>query len=109
MAVDNVGPRDIVRVVRKEIATGLALGSVMALLMFGRGWVANDGSFDLGLTVGLSLLGIVVWSATVAAVLPLLLSKLRLDPAVVSAPLITSLVDGTGLIIYMTLAQVFLL
>jgi len=109
MAVDDVRPRHIVRVVRKEIATGLALGTVMALLMFGRGLFAEDGGYDLGITVGLSVLGIVVWSATVASVLPLILSKLKIDPAVVSAPLITSLVDGTGLIIYMTLAQIFLL
>jgi magnesium transporter len=109
MAVDDVRPRHIFRVVRKEIATGLALGAVMALLMFARGLVANNGGYDLGITVGLSVLGIVVWSATVASVLPLMLSKLKIDPAVVSAPLITSLVDGTGLIIYMTLAKIFLL
>jgi magnesium transporter len=52
---------------------------------------------------------IVLWAATVAAVLPLVLSKLRVDPAVVSAPLITSLVDGTGLVIYLTLARIFFL
>ncbi len=109
MAVEDVRPRHILRVVRKEITTGIALGTVMAFLMFGRGYFANDGGVDLALTVGLSVLGIIVWSATVAAVLPLLLSRFRVDPAVVSAPLITSLVDGTGLIIYMTLARVFLL
>lgn len=109
MAVDDVRPRHIFRVVRKEMATGLALGTVMALLMFGRGLIADDGGYDLGITVGLSVLGIVVWSTTVASILPLILSKLKIDPAVVSAPLITSLVDGTGLIIYMTLAQIFLL
>ena len=109
MAVDDVRFHHIFRVVRKEIATGVALGTVMALLMFGRGLIAEDGGYDLGITVGLSVLGIVVWSATVASILPLILSKLKIDPAVVSAPLITSLVDGTGLIIYMTLAQIFLL
>ena len=48
------------------------------------------------------------WSATVAAALPLVLRRLRVDPAVVSAPLITTLVDGTGLIIYFEVARLVL-
>jgi magnesium transporter len=109
MAVDDVRPAHVLRVVRKEMATAVALGVVMGGLMFVRGLLAQDGGIKLALTVGLAVPIIVLWAATVAAVLPLLLSKLRIDPAVVSAPLITSLVDGTGLVIYMTLAQVFVL
>ena len=48
---------------------------------------------------------IVLWSSTVAAILPLVLRRVGIDPAVVSAPLITTLVDGTGLIIYFTIAD----
>jgi magnesium transporter len=77
--------------------------------MFLRGVIANQGSVELGASVGVTVLAIVVWAATVAAVLPLILSKLRVDPAVVSAPFISSLVDGTGLVIYMTLAQIIFL
>jgi magnesium transporter len=51
---------------------------------------------------------IVVWSATIAAILPLLLRRLRVDPAVVSAPLITTLVDGTGLFLYFEIARYLL-
>ena len=54
------------------------------------------------------MLVLVVWAAVIGAVLPLALSKMRVDPAVVSAPMISSLVDGTGLIIYFTLAQLIL-
>ena len=61
------------------------------------------------MVVALTILAICVWSATVAAVLPLVLRRLRIDPAVVSAPLITTLVDGTGLIIYFEIAKVLLL
>jgi len=50
----------------------------------------------------------VLWAAIVAAVLPLVLRQLRVDPAVVSAPLITTLVDGTGLFLYFTIAQLLL-
>ena len=63
---------------------------------------------DIGLVVSASILAICLWSATVAAALPLVLRRLRVDPAVVSAPLITTLVDGTGLIIYFEIARLVL-
>ena len=58
--------------------------------------------------VAVTALFIVVWAAMVAAVLPLILHRLRVDPAVVSAPFISTLVDGTGLFIYFTIAQFML-
>ena len=63
---------------------------------------------DVGLTVAFSVALIVVWAAIVGAALPLGLRQLRVDPAVVSAPLITTLVDGTGLLIYFTAAGLIL-
>jgi magnesium transporter len=108
MALGEVAPRHVLRIVGKEMTTGLGLGAVMAILMFGRALILKDGSVNVGLTVGVTVLVVTVWAATVGAILPLLLSKLRLDPAVVSAPFITSLVDGTGLIIYFSLAQLIL-
>jgi len=51
---------------------------------------------------------IVVWAAAVAAVLPLVLHKLKIDPAVVSAPFISTLVDGTGLLLYFEIARIML-
>jgi magnesium transporter len=90
------------------MATGLALGAVMACLMFGRALLTAQGTAEVGLTVAATVLSITVWAATVGAVLPLALSKMKVDPAVVSAPFISSLVDGTGLIIYFTLAQAIL-
>jgi magnesium transporter len=58
--------------------------------------------------VSFTILAICVWSATIAAALPLVLRRLGVDPAVVSAPLITTLVDGTGLIIYFEIAKLVL-
>lgn len=58
--------------------------------------------------MSLTILAICIWSATIAAVLPLALRRLGVDPAVVSAPLITTLVDGTGLIIYFEIAKLVL-
>jgi magnesium transporter len=60
---------------------------------------------QIGAVVAVSAACIVVWSAAVAAVLPLLLRRCDIDPALVSAPLITTVVDGTGLIIYFSIAN----
>ncbi len=108
MALGEAAPRHVLRILRKEMATGLALGTVMACLMFGRALLTEQGTTEVGLTVAATVLAITVWAATVGAVLPLALSRLKVDPAVVSAPFISSLVDGTGLVIYFTLAQIIL-
>lgn len=57
------------------------------------------------ITVAVSLACIVLWSAFVASILPLLLTKTKIDPAVVSAPMIATIVDGTGLLIYFMIAK----
>jgi magnesium transporter len=108
MALGEAAPRHVFRILRKELATGLALGTVMACLMFLRALLTEDGTVEVALTVAVAVLAITVWAATVGAVLPLVLSKFKVDPAVVSAPFISSLVDGTGLIIFFLLAQAIL-
>jgi magnesium transporter len=108
MALDEAAPRHLFRILRKEMATGLALGTVMACLMFLRALLTAKGTAEVGLTVAATVLAITVWAAVVGAVLPLALSRLKVDPAVVSAPFISSFVDGTGLIIYFTLARAIL-
>jgi magnesium transporter len=107
MALGEVGFRDIGWIVLKELRVGLILGAVMAVVAFGRAALLGVG-VNVGAVVSLTILTICVWSATVAAVLPLVLRRLRVDPAVVSAPLITTLVDGTGLVIYFSIARVML-
>ncbi len=107
MALGEVGLRDVAWIVFKELRVGLALGAVMSVVAFGRAALLGVGP-NIGAVVALTILAICIWSATVAAVLPLLLRRLRIDPAVVSAPLITTLVDGTGLIIYFQIARVML-
>ena len=104
MALDEVRPRHILRIVGKEALTGLALGIVMGALMYVRAFIASDGTESIAVVVGFTVLALTTWAATVGAVLPLVLSKLKVDPAVVSAPFISSLVDSTGLIIYFLLA-----
>lgn len=107
MAVENITLSDVARVIWKEARTGIMLGVVMALVMFGRAIMINVG-MDIALVVASAVMVIVIWATLVGAVLPLLLRRAGVDPAVVSSPLITTLVDGTGLIIYFSAARLVL-
>ncbi|MFN8524255.1 MAG: magnesium transporter [Chloroflexota bacterium] len=107
MGVGEVRFRDIFRVLRREVAVGLLLGTVMAVATYARAWLLGVGA-EVGPAVAVAALFIVSWAATVGAVLPLVLRRLRVDPAVVSAPFISTLVDGTGLFLYFTIAQFML-
>ena len=107
MGVGEVGFKDLLRVLRREVMVGLMLGSVMAAATYIRAWTLGVG-VEVGPVVAVAALCIVVWASAVSAVLPLVLRQLRVDPAVVSAPFITTLVDGTGLIIYFTAARLLL-
>jgi magnesium transporter len=107
LAVGEVQFRDLFKVVRKEVTTGLMTGATIALVAFGRALILGVDT-NVGLVVSISALTIVIWASAVAAILPLILHKLKADPAVVSSPFITTLVDGTGLVIYFTIARIVL-
>jgi len=107
MALGEVRLRDIRWVVAKEVTVAFVMGLIMAAFAFGRSSILHVGR-DVGYVVALTVFAICVWSALVAAVMPLILKKLRIDPAVVSAPMITTVVDGTGLVIYFTIAKMVL-
>jgi magnesium transporter len=107
IAVGEVGLRNLLTVMRKEVTVGVILGAVMALIAFGRAEILGVSS-DVSLVVALTIAVITVWAAAVASVLPLVLRRFKVDPAVVSAPFITTLVDGTGLLIYFSIAKVIL-
>ncbi len=104
MAVGDVEFGDLLHVLRKEIGTGLLIGLVMGSVGFIRASMLGVEE-PVRIVVGLAAFAIVVWASTVAAVLPLILRRLRVDPALVSAPFIATLVDGTGLIIYFSVAD----
>ena len=106
IAVGEVQLRDVGWVLAKEMAVGLAVGLIMGVAGFVRAG-ATEG-IAIGVVVAATIVCVTIWSATVAAVLPLVLRRLGVDPAVVSAPFITTLVDATGLLIYLTIAGVVL-
>jgi magnesium transporter len=107
IGVGEVRLSDVGWVLAKEMAVGLTVGVIMGFVGYLR--VGFPEGFQIGLVVGMTIACVALWSATVAAILPLVLERLGIDPAVVSAPLISTFVDATGLLIYMTIAGLLLL
>ena len=121
MAVGEVYIEDWWRVMRREILSGLTLGGILGFIgyfrialwhqLMSRGVIQDiygEHWSLIGLTVGFSLMGVVLWGTLTGSMLPLVLKKLGADPAVSSAPFVATLVDVTGLIIYFSMAWVFL-
>ncbi|MBC6608658.1 magnesium transporter [Hymenobacter sp. BT188] len=104
------------RVMRRELATGLMLGGILGvvgllrILLWSRLYPNEYGEYywQIGFTVGFSLVGIVLWGSLCGSMLPLLLKRLGADPATSSAPFVATLVDVTGLVIYFSFALLFL-
>jgi magnesium transporter len=115
MAVGEVRVQDWWRVMWREAASGLALGSVLGIIGLARilTWEAFFGLYGehallLGLTVAVSLLGVVLWGTLAGSMLPFVLRSLGLDPASASAPFVATLVDVSGILIYFTAASLIL-
>lgn len=107
MAVGEVSLRNLGTVLRKELSTSTLVALAMAMAAWIRAWTLGVGP-EIGLVVMLTILAIVLWSALVSSVIPMVLRRMNVDPAVVSAPFIATLVDGTGLIIYFEIAKLIL-
>lgn len=116
LALKDVSLSDWWQVMRRELASGLALGTVLGILGFVRvtlwQWVGvvnyGEHSFLIATAIGLSLVGVVTFGTLVGALLPFLLQRLGLDPATSSAPFVATLVDVTGLVIYFQVAALVL-
>jgi magnesium transporter len=107
LAVGEIRLRDFWRVFAREAGSGLVLGLLLGVVGFGRAllWGSHTA---LALTVGVSILAICTWANAVGATIPMLATFFKIDPTVMSAPLIATLVDATGLFIYFAIARVFL-
>jgi len=115
LALGEVTLRDWWRVMQREILSGLALGALLGVIGFLQIaiWSAFSDVYGthpllIGLTVGLTLVSIVLWGTLAGSMLPFLLRRLGLDPAVSSAPFIATLVDVTGLVMYFSIAALLL-
>jgi magnesium transporter len=115
MALGELTIADWWRVMKRELITGFLLGTILGTIGLLRIFIwQNLHIFDYGdhwtllaMTVCFSLLGIVLWGSLMGSMLPIILKRLRLDPATSSAPFVATLVDVTGIVIYFSVAYLF--
>jgi magnesium transporter len=116
LALAELRLRDWWRVLLREVRTSATLGAWLGLLGFlrvvvwqGAGWMDYGQHYvRLGLSVWISLIGVVAFGSVSGSMLPFALRRLGLDPATSSAPFVATLVDVTGLVIYFSVAAVIL-
>jgi len=104
LALGEIRFRDAWKVVLREALTGLTVGLMIASAALGQA-LLTGASLTLAITVALTMLAICLWSTAVGALIPLVAQRMGLDPTVLSAPLITTMVDATGLVIYFLIAK----
>ena len=107
LAVGEVAVKDFLKVIWREMRLGFILGLAMAVIGFLRA-VALKSDMEISLTVSITIIAVVPVSSTIGAVMPIIGKRLGLDPAVFSAPMITTVADALGLIIYFQIARVVL-
>lgn len=107
LAVGDIDLGDALRALWHELRVGVALGLGMAVVAYIRALTWGS-SPELALTVAAAIFTIVVWANGLGAVLPLVATRLGIDPTVLSAPVMSTLVDATGLFIYFSIARLIL-
>jgi magnesium transporter len=108
LALGEIKGRDALRVLLREWVTGLLLGLTLGASGFLYAHLYRGQPWGVSAVVGLAILGICMWANTIGAMVPLVARRFGIDPAVISAPFISTLVDATGLVIYFTVAILLL-
>ena len=108
MAVGEISLTDIFRVVWREIRVGTLCGLALGLVNLVRIYLMHGKDLMLSVTVTLSLFCTILVAKTVGGLLPIVAKRLRLDPAIMAAPVITTIVDAVSLIIYFSIAKIFI-
>jgi magnesium transporter len=107
LSLGEIGVKHAWRVALREATTGMMVGVMIGIIAFGQAWwVTHD--LKLALTIAVTVCAICIWSTTVGSIIPIIAHHFGVDPAVLSAPLITTLVDATGLLIYLSIAKIIL-
>lgn len=106
LALKEIEIKDWLKIFLKELLIGFLLGLCLSIILFVRSatWIG----LTIGLIVSISLILIVMWANLVGALLPIFFSKFKIDPAIASSPFVTTLIDGTGILIYFTVATIVL-
>lgn len=105
MAVGEIAPRDALKVIWKELRVGIICGIVLGAVNFARLMIQYPGNTLICLTVVLTLFCTVLMAKTIGGLLPIIAKVLKLDPAIMAAPLITTIVDAVSMVIYFELAS----
>ncbi len=105
LALGEVTSRDWFLVLRREVLTALLIGAALGVIGYVRALYGWNTSPELSMVIGIALPSIVLWAGLVGSLLPLAARRLGIDPAVMSAPFITTFVDATGLVIYFEIAR----
>lgn len=104
MAIGEVEPRDVLKVIWKEVRVAFVVGLILGALNFGRLMLMYPGQILVCLTVVLSLYITIIMAKSIGCTLPIIAKLLNLDPAIMAAPLISTIVDACSLIIYFKIA-----
>jgi magnesium transporter len=107
LAVHDIRFGDIFRVFRRELLGGFVLGIALSLVAATRAFLW-DGDPLLAIVVGISIVAICTWANVMGSLIPMVAHRVGIDAAVVSAPMISTLVDATGLFIYLSIAGLIL-
>jgi magnesium transporter len=117
LALGEVTVRDMWKILKKEVRMGLTLGTMLGIIgvirIFIWSYISKDPVLKenvamIGTTIGITLVGVVLWGTLMGSLLPIVLKRMGLDPAASSAPFVATLVDVTGIIIYFSIAMLML-
>lgn len=108
MAVNEITTKNLLTVLWKEVRVALLVGFILAVINFVRLMITEGGDWILATTVSVALYATVLMAKTIGGILPIIAKKCKLDPALMAAPLITTIVDACSLIIYFSIAEALL-
>lgn len=107
LALNQIHVSDILRIIWKELRVSILVGAALSIINIARIYIANQ-NLLLSITVGLSLYVTVIIAKLIGASLPLVARQLKMDPAIMASPLITTLVDAGSLFVFFTIARLIL-
>lgn len=108
LALDEIKLKDVFKVLRKELGVSIIAGGALASANFVKVYYFEKVGFPIAMTISVSLLLTVVLAKVVGGVLPIIAKKLKLDPAIMAGPLITTIVDAVALLAYFSMAVWFM-
>lgn len=108
LAVGEIDVSDWFKIMLKELLIGALLGLIFGIVSYIVGLFNTDSNFDIPIVISLSMVVLIIWANLIGSLLPILIAKAKLDPAVISSPLIATLIDVSGIFIYYNIAILLL-